>query len=91
MINPLPNNPFPKQVLVFTCLHYRSFEKIVGNGEIALDEQFLLFIRPSKTGRIMLSPVAGRWRPPFFVRAYLQDYASYCYETSWVDRSHQEP
>ena len=21
--------------------------------------------------------------------AYLKDYASYCYETSWVDRSHQ--
>ena len=25
--------------------------------------------------------------PPFFVGAYLQDYDSYGYETSWVDRS----
>ena len=27
------------------------------------------FIRPLKTGRIMLSPVAGGQRPPFFVRS----------------------
>ena len=27
--------------------------------------------------------------PHFLSRAYLQDYASYGYETSWVDRSHQ--
>ena len=31
---------------------------------------------------------AGGRRPPFFVRG-IQDYASYGYETSWVDRSHQ--
>ena len=35
--------PFPKQALVFTCLHYQSFENTVGKGEIARNEQFLLF------------------------------------------------
>ena len=35
--------PFPKQVLVFTCLQYKSFENAVGKGEIARYEQFLLF------------------------------------------------
>ena len=34
--------PFPKQALVFKCLHYRSFENTVGKGEIARKEQFLL-------------------------------------------------
>ena len=32
-------NPF----LVFMCLQYKSFENTVGKGEIARDEQFLLF------------------------------------------------
>ena len=36
-------NPFPKQALVFTCLQYKSFENDVGKGEIARNEQFLLF------------------------------------------------
>ena len=52
----------------------------------------VLFIRPSKTGHIMLSPVAGGQAggvPHSLSAAYLQDYASYGYETSWVDRSHQ--
>ena len=35
--------PFPKQALVFTCLQYKSFENTVGKGEIARNEQFLLF------------------------------------------------
>ena len=35
--------PFPKQALVFTCLQYKSFENTVGKGEIAHNEQFLLF------------------------------------------------
>ena len=35
--------PFPKQALVFTCLQHKSFENTVGKGEIARDEQFLLF------------------------------------------------
>ena len=35
--------PFPKQALVFTCLQYKSFENTVGKGEIACNEQFLLF------------------------------------------------
>ena len=37
------NKPFPKQALVFTCLQYKSFENPVGKGEIARNEQFLLF------------------------------------------------
>ena len=44
-------------------------------------------------GRIMGSPVAGGhvgWRRPYSLSgAYLQDYASYGYEISLVDRSHQ--
>ena len=35
--------PFPKQALVFICLQYKSFENTVGKGEIACNEQFLLF------------------------------------------------
>ena len=35
--------PIPKQTLVFTCLQYMSFENTVGKGEIARNEQFLLF------------------------------------------------
>ena len=35
--------PSPNQALVFTCLHYKSFENTVGTGEIARNEQFLLF------------------------------------------------
>ena len=38
-------NPFPKQALVFTYLPYKSFEKTQGKGEIAHNEQFLLFTR----------------------------------------------
>ena len=33
----------PKQALVFMCLQYMSFENTVGKGEIACNEQFLLF------------------------------------------------
>ena len=32
-----------EQALVFTCLQYRSFDNSVGKGEIARNEQFLLF------------------------------------------------
>ena len=39
----LHHEPFPKQTLVFTCLQYMSFENTVGKGEIAHNEQFLLF------------------------------------------------
>ena len=61
-------------------------------GEIACNKQFLLFIRPSKTGHIMGSPVAGGWAgcvPHSLSGAYLQNYTSCGYETSWVDRSHE--
>ena len=37
------NEPFPKELLVFTCLQYKSFENTVGKGGIARYEQFLLF------------------------------------------------
>ena len=33
----------PKQALVFMCLQYKSFENTVGKGEIARNEQFVLF------------------------------------------------
>ena len=35
--------PFPKQTPIFTCLQYRSFKNTVRKGEIARNEQFLLF------------------------------------------------
>ena len=34
---------FPKQILFFTCLQYKSFENTAGKGETARNEQFLLF------------------------------------------------
>ena len=34
---------FPKKALLFTCLQYMSFENTAGKGEIARNEQFLLF------------------------------------------------
>ena len=43
---------------------------------------FIIFIRPSKTGHSMGSPVAGG--VPTLSGAYLQDYASYAYEILWV-------
>ena len=36
-------NPFQKQALVFTCMQCRSLANTVGKGEIAHNEQFLLF------------------------------------------------
>ena len=36
-----PNKPW--FLRVFTCLQYKSFENTVGKGEIARNEQFLLF------------------------------------------------
>ena len=39
------NSPFPKQALVFICLQYKSMENTVRKGEIARNEQFLLFPR----------------------------------------------
>ena len=38
-INPFPNKPFFLRV----CMWYKSFEKTEGKGEIACNEQFLLF------------------------------------------------
>ena len=42
-LNILHVKPFHKQTLVFTCLQYKSFKKTWGKGEIARNEQFLLF------------------------------------------------
>ena len=52
------------------------------------DDNLGFFIRPSKTGCIMGSPVAGGV-PHSLSGAYLQDCASYGSEILWVDRSHQ--
>ena len=35
--------PFPEQALDFMYLHHKSFDNAVGKGEIAHNEQFLLF------------------------------------------------
>ena len=35
--------PLTKQAVVFTRLQYKYFENSAGKGEIARDEQFLLF------------------------------------------------
>ena len=40
LINPFPNKPW-----FFTCLQYKSFENTMEKGEIARNEQFLLFPR----------------------------------------------
>ena len=50
------------QSQVLLSVIYKAFENVVGPA-------FLLFIHLSKTGRIMLSPVAGGRCPPFFVRS----------------------
>ena len=39
----LCDKTFPKQALVFSCVRYMSLENTVGKGEIARNEQFLLF------------------------------------------------
>ena len=36
-------NPFPNKPYFFTCLQYMSFENTAGKGEIASNDQFLLF------------------------------------------------
>ena len=37
------SQPFPKPALVCTYEQYKSFENTVGKGEIALNEQYILF------------------------------------------------
>ena len=37
------SSPFPKQALVFACLHYTSFENTVGKGETAHNEHISPF------------------------------------------------
>ena len=54
---------FPKQSLVFTCLHYKSFESTVGKGEIARYEQFLLFPQCSLLYRLRHTWKYYRWCP----------------------------
>ena len=55
--------------------------------QLKLSHALIVFIRPSKTGHIMGSPVAAS--PILLSGAYLQNYTSYGYEISWVDRSHE--
>ena len=65
--------------------------KMAVRGALAFHKHslFLLVIHPSKMGHIMGH--RGGWAggvPHSLSGAYLQDYATYGYETSW-DRSHQ--
>ena len=39
----IKESPFPKQALDFMCMQHKSCENTVGNGEIAHNEQFLIF------------------------------------------------
>ena len=43
ILNSMKFNPFQNKPWFFTCLQYKSFENTVGIGEIARNEQFLLF------------------------------------------------
>ena len=43
ILHTVPSLTLSQQALVFTCLQYRSLENTVGKGEIAHNEQFLLF------------------------------------------------
>ena len=51
-------NPFPNKPLFFTCLLCKSFKNTVEKGEIARNEQFLLFLQcfllPWRTSRYLL-------------------------------------
>ena len=67
-------------MLTFIDLELNANGGMVKKGKKAGKQHFLLFIRPSKTGRIMLSPVVDGV-PHSLSGAYLQDYASYGYET----------
>ena len=49
---------------------YNDLKVMSDNYGQYIDFQYrAVFIRPSKTGRIMLSPVTGGRRPPSFVRS----------------------
>ena len=50
---------FTTQSRISTTQRKKLRTNIVGKGENASNQQFLFFIRPSKTGRIKGSPVAG--------------------------------
>ena len=87
MLALLPQHPECLQLSETTNL-----ENNVGKIKISVNQLFPFFIRLSKTEHIMLSPVAGGrvgGVPHSLSGAYLQDYASYGYETSWLDISHQ--
>ena len=71
------------------CVQHANFCESAGGGNKSHLVTALVFIRLWKTGHIMGSPVAVGRCPHSLSGAYLQDYASYGYEISWVDRSHQ--
>ena len=48
--------PFTPQILILTCQEKTAFENIVGKGEIARNEQFLLFPQCFLHYLISLSP-----------------------------------
>ena len=52
----LMNYPFTPQILILTHQLQRAFENIVGKGEIARKEQFLLFPRCFLLNQIIVSP-----------------------------------
>ena len=83
-------------------LKKRTLENIFGKGENAVYQHFLLFphcfqkafyYTPVEDGTYYGIThgrrVGGRAASTFLSGAYLQNYSSYGYEISWVDRSHQ--
>ena len=78
--------PFPIQALVFTCLQFKSFENFVGKGEIAHNEQVLLFPQCFPSGELSAIFVKIKdcclhtlsvWKPPF-TRAIFIDRSKFC-------------
>ena len=65
----------------------KPFENIMGKGENAGNQHFLLFIHPSNMDVLCYHPWWAGGVPHSLSGAYA--YASYGYETSWMDRSHQ--
>ena len=94
LFNPFPNKPWVLHVCS-TKLLVKSNFSFSHSVFYSLGELSAIFIRPSKTGRIMGSPMAGGrasgWEASTSLSGeYLQNYSSYGYKISWVDRSHQE-
>ena len=80
-------------IMPFSTL-FQFYYAIFNNISILL-QNFQHYYTPVKDGTYYVITRGGRaceWAggvPHSLSGAYLQDYASYSYETSWVDRSHQ--